>query len=176
MPTAMHVAACFRAMMNVDAGDVVSSLTLHKLLYYAQGFSLAILGKALFKEPIYARSGGPYCPDAMEEPIDSPFWSAPSQYSGSETYVAKYWTGDRDEVLSAFTKEQRDLLRDVWRAYGQFSGWKLREIMMEDALWGRCWDLAMELSGDDVEIPRKDMKRHFKMLVAGMEEDDDGEE
>jgi uncharacterized phage-associated protein len=49
----------FLKLSQPDIGDVISNLKLQKLLYYAQGFYLAIYGKALFEEDIVAWEHGP---------------------------------------------------------------------------------------------------------------------
>ena len=48
------VAQYFLAQMDEDAGDLISNLKLQKLVYYAQGFALALYGRPLFPERIEA--------------------------------------------------------------------------------------------------------------------------
>lgn len=167
--TAMNVADFFRAKMDPEAGDVISSATLHKLVFFAQGFTLAITGEPLFKGAICARAGGPFCHGLAE--ID---WSKGAIFpqrglsarSGSSVHPADNWVGSLEDARKPFTEQQLEILDDVWTAYGQFSGWKLRSIIWDDDLWSRYWDMTKQMHGDDVPIPLEDMRRHFKALLA----------
>src|SRR4051794_29818552 len=77
--TADQVADYFLAHVDEESGDNITHLKLQKLLYYAQGFHLAIQGEPLFAEPIEAWEHGPvvcrvyhkvkYCGN---RPIDRP--------------------------------------------------------------------------------------------------------
>ena len=53
------VAKYFLSLSDDSSGDYISNLKLQKLLYYAQGFHLAIFNKPLFNEPIEAWAHGP---------------------------------------------------------------------------------------------------------------------
>jgi uncharacterized phage-associated protein len=53
------VADYFLANFDEDSGDNVTNLRLQKLLYYAQGFHLAMQGGPLFPESLLARNQGP---------------------------------------------------------------------------------------------------------------------
>jgi uncharacterized phage-associated protein len=46
-----EVAKYFLAQADEDAGDLISNLKLQKLVYYAQGFHLALYDIPLFPEP-----------------------------------------------------------------------------------------------------------------------------
>ncbi|WP_208932366.1 Panacea domain-containing protein [[Haemophilus] ducreyi] len=46
-----------------ENGDLISNLKIQKLVYYAQGFSLAINNKPLFSEKIQAWTHGPVTPE-----------------------------------------------------------------------------------------------------------------
>ena len=48
------VAKYFLALTDEDAGDLISNLKLQKLVYYAQGFHLALFDTPMFGEPIEA--------------------------------------------------------------------------------------------------------------------------
>jgi len=47
MHSCFDVAKYFLAQSSEDAGDLISNLKLQKLVYYAQGFSLALNGRPL---------------------------------------------------------------------------------------------------------------------------------
>ncbi len=61
MLTAFQIADYFLTLVDDEAGDGLSNLKLQKLVYYAQGFHLALTGKPLFGAPsrgLGARPGG----------------------------------------------------------------------------------------------------------------------
>lgn len=62
MLTCFDAADYFLSKIDEDAGDVITNLKLQKLVYYAQGFSLALCGRPLFAERIEAWQHGPVCP------------------------------------------------------------------------------------------------------------------
>ena len=55
------------AKMDEEAGDVMTLPVLQKLLYYSQGFSLAITGKPLFEEDFEVWQMGPVIPALYEK-------------------------------------------------------------------------------------------------------------
>ncbi|MBC6455939.1 MAG: DUF4065 domain-containing protein [Hormoscilla sp. SP5CHS1] len=60
------VANYFLAQQDESAGDLISNLKLQKLVYYAQGFHLAIYVRPLFTEAIAAWTHGPVVPELYE--------------------------------------------------------------------------------------------------------------
>ncbi len=54
MLTCFDVADYFLSRCDEDSGDAISNLKLQKLVYYAQGFSLALLGEPLFQNKMEA--------------------------------------------------------------------------------------------------------------------------
>jgi uncharacterized phage-associated protein len=52
MLSCYDVAQYFLAKADADAGDLMSNLKLQKLVYYAQGFALALLDKPFFPQCI----------------------------------------------------------------------------------------------------------------------------
>lgn len=107
------------AKMDEEAGDVMTLPVLQKLLYYSQGFSLAITGKPLFEEDFEVWQMGPVIPALYEQYGKEPAFGIlnPSE------------TGD-----PGLTEEEKDVLDQVYFVYGQFSGWKLRDLVLADPL------------------------------------------
>ena len=62
MATVFDVARYILSRQDQNAGDTISNMKLQKLVYYAQGFALAITGKPLFQEDIEAWEHGPVAP------------------------------------------------------------------------------------------------------------------
>jgi uncharacterized phage-associated protein len=120
MANCHQVAAYFLAKQDADSGDLISNLKLQKLAYYAQGFCLAMHGRTLFPEPIEAWTHGPVVPD---------LYHANSKYEGNAIPRP-------DGVdLSVFSAAEIELMDEVYSVYGQFSGWKLRNMTHEESPW-----------------------------------------
>ena len=129
-----QVAQYFLAQMDEEAGDLISNLKLQKLVYYAQGFALALHGRPLFPERIEAWTYGPVVPELYHEyrgygsdPIPQP--------------------GEID--FSIYDVQTRELLDEVYAVYGQFSAWKLRDMTHSEPPW-RDTPSGQEIQHDDL--------------------------
>ncbi|MEM6598403.1 MAG: type II toxin-antitoxin system antitoxin SocA domain-containing protein [Cyanobacteria bacterium P01_D01_bin.36] len=120
MMRAVDVAHYFLCQLDSDAGDLISNLKLQKLLYYAQGFHLAVCDEPLFEEPIEAWTHGPVVSEAYHE-----F----KEFSSSAIPCPVGFD------FSIFDAETSELLDEVYTVYGQFSAWKLREMTHEESPW-----------------------------------------
>ncbi len=119
-PTAYDVANVFYKLCDTDSGDVLTNLKAQKLLYYAQGFSLALFDKPLFSEEISAWEHGPVVVDL---------------YHKLKQFGSGQITIEEDIKEKVFTKEQLDLISEVNKVYGQFSAWKLRDMTHNESPW-----------------------------------------
>ena len=122
--TCKDVAEYFLSLQDEDAGDLISNLKLQKLVYYAQGYHLALFDEPLFEEHIEAWLHGPVVPSLYREykqcgvaPIPSP----------------------EDMDFSKFNNEEKEFLDEVYDVYGQFSAWKLRNMTHEDEPWRKSF-------------------------------------
>ncbi|WP_208937066.1 Panacea domain-containing protein [[Haemophilus] ducreyi] len=104
-----------------ENGDLISNLKIQKLVYYAQGFSLAINNKPLFSEKIQAWTHGPVTPE---------LYNKYKQYGNGALP-----TTDLDIDFDKFSNEEKDLLNDINDVYGQFSAWKLRNNKLSKFTW-----------------------------------------
>jgi uncharacterized phage-associated protein len=147
MLTCFDVAKYFLAQASEDAGDLISNLKLQKLVYYAQGFQLALYGTPLFPEPIEAWTNGPVVPVLYE-------------------YYQKYGAGaipyPYDVDFDLYDEKTRSLLDEVYRVFGQFSAWKLRNMTQAEY----PWKLAAHTSS---EISQQSMKEYFKTQIESEE-------
>ena len=64
--TVVDAAAYLMTEYERTYGEPLDERRLHGLLYLAQRESYALYDKPLFAEPLYARSDGPYSPEAHE--------------------------------------------------------------------------------------------------------------
>lgn len=118
MYRANQVADYFLSRSDEDEG--LSNLKLQKLLYYAQGFHLAINGARLFSDPIYAWAHGPVVLD---------MYHRFKGHGSAEIPKSETLNGP---PLDAATQS---LLDEVWQAYAQFSAWRLREMTHKEPPW-----------------------------------------
>jgi len=142
MASAKDVARFFLTLSEPDEGDFISNLKLQKLCYYAQGFSLALRGKPLFPDQLFAWDHGPVVPE---------LYRAYKEHGGNAIPVPE------DFDLKRLKKDERALLADVWNAYGQFSAWKLRNMTHEEPPW-------VNTPRGEV-ITRKALREYFTTLV-----------
>lgn len=110
----------WRANTDEEFGDNISNLKLQKLIYYAQGFSLAWHQRPLFNEPIEAWAHGP---------VVHPLYQQYRQYGAGAIPTPE---GFNPEIIDP---ETRDLLEEVYSVYGQYSAWGLRNLTHEEPPW-----------------------------------------
>ena len=146
MATVFDVADFFLSKSDEDSEQFISNLKLQKLVYYAQGFSLALLGRELFREPIEAWQHGPVVPELYRK----------YRESGSSAIFAV------DFDRRVFTRDQLELLEEVYEVYGQYSAWKLRELTHSEAPW---IDNYVEGSYSR-EIPLQEIEEYFSRYLV----------
>ncbi len=115
--SAQDVANYFLAQVDEDCGDNISNLKLQKLVYYAQGFHLALMDKPLFDEPIIRWQHGPV---------------VESLYHMYKKYGDRLIPKPQGMNFEIYTSEVKELLNDVYEIFGQFSAWKLRNMTHEE--------------------------------------------
>jgi uncharacterized phage-associated protein len=149
-PTTAHdVARYLLAMQDEDAGELISNLKLQKLLYYAQGFHLALFGVPLFSDRIKAWRYGPVVPDVWHRYKEAD-WGP----------IAK----PADFDLGRYDPQTRELLDEVHRVYGQFSASKLRDMTHEEPPWRDAW-ARVEAGESDDEVHPEAMRVYFANLI-----------
>ncbi len=120
MPTSKDIAEYFLCQSDPDIGDFISNLKVQKLVYYVQGFHLAMFGKPIFEEPILAWEHGPV---------------VESLYHEYKDYGAAAIPRPEEFNFDIFNEDQKDLLKEVNTVYGQFSAWKLRNMTHSERPW-----------------------------------------
>ena len=135
-----------------ERSDLVSPLRLQKLLYYAQGLSLAVLGRPLFPDPIIAWKSGPVVSAVYH------------QYEG--------W-GPRGVEPDAQTPPplpavERQLLRMVWAEYGRYSGAHLAEMAHREPAWREARGALPPDATCDTALSLDTMTRFFGDKVRAL--------
>lgn len=118
--TALNIANAFIKLSEPESGDSLTNLKLQKLLYYVQGFHWALYDKPLFSEKLVAWQHGPVVSEV---------------YFKFNKYGANTIDQTIDDEYVEFTTEESDLISEVNAVYGQFSGWKLRDMTHNESPW-----------------------------------------
>src|SRR5260364_15608 len=119
MVSVFDVANYFLTLVEEEVGDALSNLKLQKLVYYAQGFHLALFSRPLFENAIEAWTHGPVIPGL---------------YHAYKQYGAGALPRPVDFDLDIFDRETCELLDEVYQVYGQYSAWMLRDITHQEGL------------------------------------------
>lgn len=143
MATVHDVAKLFLSLSTKNE-DAISNLKLQKLVYYAQGFHLALFdGRPLFDEKIEAWTHGPVAPDLYHE-------------------YKKFGKGPIENIefdpAGKLSDDQIELIQEVYEIFGQFSAWKLRDLTHEEMPW-----LLHESDASEISIA--EMHEYFKTRV-----------
>jgi uncharacterized phage-associated protein len=145
---AQDVADYFLSLVDDEAGDSLSNLKLQKLIYYAQGFHLALTGKPLFGEAIEAWEHGPVIPALYRKFKHYGSGAIPPSENGI--------------VREIYPEDVRDLLDEVYQVYGQYSASKLRNMTHGEPPWVE----AHQISPSTI-ISHETMRKYFRTLVNG---------
>lgn len=101
-----------------EAGDPISNLKLQKLLYYCQGWHLAVRGTPLFQERLEAWVHGPV---------------QPAVYG---TYKHNRWSNITEDVAeAALHPQEKSLVDEVLSVYGTDSGYELERRTHMESPW-----------------------------------------
>lgn len=131
---------------NIEIGDLTSNLKLQKLVYYAQGFYLALNDEPLFLEIIEAWSHGPVIPELYYE-------------------YKKYDSGAIPQPektnFDNIDNETKEFLDEIYDSFAQFSAWKLRNMTHEEIPYQKAKN-----RNQNNQINHDDMKKYFKTLCV----------
>ena len=136
MATCFDVANYFLRRADDNAGDLISNLKLQKLVYYAQGYHLALFGKPLFNERIEAWMHGPVIPE---------MYYAFKQFGDGPVFPNYDF-----DAPSVFNQDELNLLDEVYQILGQFSAWRLRDMTQGEHPW-KDTSQGEEITHDSLE-------------------------
>lgn len=136
----------YRASMDeASGGELLTNLKLQKLLYYEQGFHLAVFDSPLFEEEIEAWMYGPVVPCVYNE--YSSFGSAPLNIP------------DKDTLIS-LSNEEEELFNQVYESLTEFSGFGLIRKTHNETPW------KSTPQGKGQIITKEKMKEFFKSKLV----------
>lgn len=116
----IEVAEYFLWRACQEDNELISNLKLQKLLYYAQGYCLARLGRPLFDAPIEAWEHGP---------VVSEVYRTYKQYGKSALPCPPNFRVEK------FRSQEQFVVDEVYAIFSPFSAWKLREMTHSEPLW-----------------------------------------
>lgn len=153
MYAANQVADWFLNAVDRGAGDSLTHLKLQKLVYYAQAWALALLGRPLFEEDFQAWTHGPVVLSVWHRFKDHGWQALPAV----------------DEV-EAFEPEVEDLLRDILAVYGEHSAKTLEEMTHREEPWLLTrGNLSPEAMSNAI-IPQQQMANYFRRIYDEIDE------
>ena len=138
-------------MEKHDHKERITHLKLQKLVYYAQGATLAIHNKTLFSEDIHAWSHGPVCPELynyFRHTKDLPNLQGIKQKNAIKLF---YQNPDLYQTLTA-----------LWNAFGKHSGWMLENMTHQETPW-----LDAIRQGNNTVITPVAMRKYFIQFLPG---------
>lgn len=143
MANSADVARYLIKISNDEDEGSISNLKLQKLMYYAQGLSLALFDRPLFDGNIEAWTHGPVHVETYH------------RYKGYRSQPLP----SEDFDLQAINDQEKELLDEVFDVFGQFSAWKLRDMTHEEQPWLECEETASV-------IPHDTLKAYFKTRIV----------
>ncbi|MBD2637176.1 SocA family protein [Limnothrix sp. FACHB-881] len=145
MYKASDIASYFIHLANLEEDGNITNMKLQKLLYYAQGFHLALLDRPLFTDEIRAWQYGPVIPEIYVQYKDFGRNSLPE---------------NKDFNPEKIDSDTRDLIDEVYSVFGKYTGTVLANLTHQEKPWTS--------TEKDCAIAHDLMRDYFKsQLVAG---------
>lgn len=120
----------------------ITNLKLQKVLYFAQAYYLAKLGKPLFNEKLEAWNYGPVVREVYRK----------LKRYGGDPIISK-------EDKSTLAEEDKEVLKKVWDTFGSYSASRLVDIVHAHTPWKEA-----NASSDKV-ISHKAIKDYYSSLL-----------
>lgn len=151
---ALEVARYFITLNKEANGDEPSDLSIlkiQKLLYYAQGYYLALYDKPLFNDEIEAWEHGPV--------VRSVYFKFKKEVKDGKFIPTDKWAMRNNEKNNLGEKE-KELINEVFNLMGQYSAWRLRDMTHNETPW-----LETYKKNQKVIISQELIKSYFKNYV-----------
>jgi uncharacterized phage-associated protein len=131
--------------------DFLTNMRLQKLLYYVQGWCLALHNKPMFEDRIEAWAHGPV---------------VVTVYPKFAGYNDKPVDPEKTSQAKNLTKEQSSFIKRVWDAYKVYSTSSLRDMTHKEEPWLNARKGYGPADRCDEEITQEALKKYFKKLAA----------
>lgn len=155
-------------------GVGITPMQLQKLIYFAQGWCLALNSKPLINEPLGAWGFGPVCSSIYHEFKTYGGNFIPKDNGMKEIVFIENKRGAlkaeiRINKINPDNIEVAELLNKVWNNYSVLNASELSSMIHiddEENPWKKTRDLAEEQGiARGKEIPNDDIKKYFKKLL-----------
>lgn len=143
---AMKVANYLLSLSKPNTQESITNLKLQKLLYYVQGFHLAITKKSLFEENIEAWAHGPVVPEV---------------YRKFKEYRYNDIKQNVEDDFSELTSTQEKIIKEVWEIFKSYDGKELENLTHSEAPWINARNGVSEYSSSNEIISRDSIKDYF---------------
>lgn len=141
----LHIANKIIASTDIEHGELISNLKLQKLLYYVQGYFIAVFGEKLFNNEIEAWQYGPVVREMYNH----------FKMNGSSSISL-----EEDSTIATLNKEQEALFNEILKEYSQYSAIKLMHMTHEELPWVETFN-----KNPQGVISFNLMKKYFKTLI-----------
>ena len=133
---------------SASGGDCMTNLRLQKMLYYEQGYHLAMFDTPLFDEDVEAWLYGPV---------------VPSVYDHYKQYGSQILPVETDNL--EMTDDENELFCNVFDAYREFSTIGLMNKTHKESPWK-----IAKTTGRNSTISQDSMKKYFKTQLIDEED------
>lgn len=140
---------------DYEVYEGITHLKLQKLLYYAQGISLGMYGKPIFKEKIEAWQHGPVVREV---------YGHFSKFGRNNIEINM--NDESEKILNKIenNREVSEVLNLTYDNFAIYTAWQLRQLTHED---NTPWDITQKTKGLGKEIDNQLIKEYFeKEIIA----------
>ena len=141
----LHIANKIIARIDTERGEFISNLKLQKLLYYMQGYFIAVFGDKLFENEIEAWQYGPVVRE---------------MYNHFKSNGAAPISLEQNAEIAQLSDAEESLFDEIYKEYSQFSAIKLMEMTHEELPWKKTFN--EEAQGI---IPIDLLRKYFKTQI-----------
>jgi uncharacterized phage-associated protein len=133
-----------------DESVLICPLRLQKLLYYCQGWSLALLGRPLFRQPLQAWARGPVVPEVY------------AQFQGHRDGITPERAGGPAAPLPA---TEAALVEMVWREYAGYTPGQLVQMTHAEPAWREARGDLAPTAQSSAPLSATTMRAHFQAVA-----------
>ena len=151
MPSAFEIARHLARLAAGEGPDALTPMSLHKLLYYCQGWALAVFDRPLFAGRLEAWKDGLVSPDLYP------------RFAGSAEPIRADSLGEP----APLAVEDALFLRSIWKRYGSIPARTLRGMTHDEPPWNEARAKAGVKEGErcSEEITLESLKSFFASLA-----------
>jgi uncharacterized phage-associated protein len=121
----LDIAKYFIARAYADGREFgMTNMKVQKLLYYTQSIYLALQEEPLFSDDLQAWRYGPVCPKVYRF------------YQGFEAQQLPI--PQAEDYIKIFSVEERQLLDEVWRYFGEYHAYLLSDMTHQEFPWKKA--------------------------------------